>query len=65
MTVSAFQQSCSKRAKFRRKSRLSSHRLAKRPTNAANTNDLIAIGLAAGKKEVKPEHFPAAFDLKP
>lgn len=33
--------------------------------NAANTNDLIAIGLAAGKKEVKPEHFPAAFDLKP
>ena len=31
--------------------------------NANNTNVLIDIGLAAGKRDVQPEHFPAAFDL--
>ena len=31
--------------------------------NAANTDELIAIGLAAGSRDVKPGHFPSAFDL--
>ena len=31
--------------------------------NADNTNDLIKIGLATGKKFVNASHFPAAFDL--
>jgi patatin-like phospholipase/acyl hydrolase len=31
--------------------------------NADNTGDLIEIGLAAGKRDVKPAHFPATFDI--
>jgi patatin-like phospholipase/acyl hydrolase len=31
--------------------------------NADNTDDLIQIGLASGKKFVNEQHFPSAFDL--
>jgi hypothetical protein len=31
--------------------------------NADNTDELIKIGLATGKKFVNEQHFPLAFDL--
>lgn len=32
--------------------------------NSANMNDLAEIGRIAATKQVKPEHFPASFDIK-
>ena len=31
--------------------------------NPANMDELARIGEVAAKKQVKPEHFPAAFDM--
>jgi hypothetical protein len=31
--------------------------------NPANMDELARIGEVAAKKQVKPEHFPAAFDI--
>jgi hypothetical protein len=32
--------------------------------NPANMDELVEIGRIAAKKQVKPEHFPANFDVK-